>query len=210
MTLAGNNAPGLNFVEVSPEVTWTASTTVNIVTFPANSRTAADRPTSATYDTDDPLATFAGSVEFRGYLTLITGPGLRLELGDFSLLRDPARAGSLGGLASGWLLRNNRPGFTAAAFDLQTPGSVVGSSTAFSFSAGLLVSPELAATLQGTTQELPAGFAAGNFQLAATAQPAAGPNPIPLPPALYVGLLTLAGLSACGAVRTRIRPSRAR
>jgi hypothetical protein len=202
LPISNPGAGGWTLIGVSSDVTPTPGVfrTVTSVGVPVNSRTDAVRPTDATYNTSNPLATFAGDIEMRGYLTYLYGSGLTLELGDFSLSRDAARAGMLGGLASGYYLRSNRPGGPGIAFDIQSP-TMVGDTTSFTFGGTLLASPELGQFFQPFGQAGFVGSSLGSINIGGAAQP--GASAVPLPAAFYPGLVVLVGMIGGCAARKR-------
>jgi hypothetical protein len=158
---------------------------------------------TATFDTADPLATFVGAIVSSGYLFYfkgydgVNGQGT-FELGEFSLEFDAARIGTLGGLASGFFLRNGRVDGPTVAFDIGNP-NVAATTTSFTFSGDLLGSPEFAQFLQPHATPDFVGWTAGQILVEATAQATGGPPPangIPLPAAFPAALMTMAGLLA--------------
>ena len=205
-TLTNSNPAGggWTLIATSPGVTTTAGGTTFTATFPVNTRTDPARPTSATYDTANPAGTYAGTVELSGFLTFLFGNGQTLELGDFSLAFDASRAGTLNGQASGFILRNNRGSAgPSVAFDVQNPPTVLANTTSFSFTGGLLASPELAQFLSPFAQPNYAGTNLGSINVTATAQPAG--TVIPLPPAVYPAAVLLAGMAAAQTYLARRR-----
>lgn len=206
LTISNPAGSGWTLIAHSPDVTTTSGKTFFTATFPVNSRTNPTRPTSATFDTANPAGTYAGSVEISGFLTFLFGNGQTLELGDFSLAFDAARAGTLNGQASGYFLRNGRGSAgPAVAFDVQNPPSILGDTTSFTFSGGLLASPELAQFMAPFAQPNYAGTNLGSITVSAAAQPTG--TVIPLPPAVYPAAFVLAGVVAAQAYRARRRPA---
>lgn len=207
-TLTNSNPAGggWTLIATSPGVTTTAGGTTFTATFPVNSRTDPARPTSATFDTANPAGTYAGTIEMSGFLTFLFGNGQTLQLGDFSLAFDASRTGTLNGQASGFFVRNNRGSAgPSVAFDVQNPPSILANTTSFTFSGGLLASPELAQFLAPFAQPNYAGTNLGTLNITATAQPTT--TVIPLPPAVYPATAVLACMIAAHTYLARRRPA---
>lgn len=117
------------------------------VAFPINARDAATLPTTFVYDTDNFLSpgTFSGTIEHTGSVFFNTDT---IELGDFTIGFDASRAGTLGGLASGFFVAKTTGTATIpdTLFDIEATAAS-GTTSALSISANLLVSPELGAFL---------------------------------------------------------------
>jgi len=101
--------------------------------------------TTFSYDPADFLGSFAGSIEHDGQVLFNSDT---IVVGDFSIGFDAARAGTLGGLASGFFVESTT-GIEAILFDVQTPSALTADETEFSVTANVLVSPEFGAFLFG-------------------------------------------------------------
>ena len=159
------------------------------VAFPVTPRDGAERPTTFTYDPADFLGTFSGTIEHRGSVLFNDGS---IEAGDFTIGFDAARAGTLGGAASGFYVRSNA-GLDATLFDVAAPDALSAGESALTIDADLLVSPEFAALLRNAglaTADL-TGADAGDAGVSATANAV----PIPAPAALGVVGLGIVGFA---------------
>ena len=115
------------------------------VAFSINSRDA-DDPTTFAYDSDDFLGTFSGSIAHTGSVFFNDAS---IEVGDFTIGFDAARAGSLGGEASGFFVASTA-GIDATLFDIGNPTGLTASDTALVIDAPLLVSLEFSDILSSS------------------------------------------------------------
>ena len=166
------------------------------VAFPITPRDAAVRPTTFSYDSSDFLNTFSGTIEHAGTVSFNENA---ITVGNFTIGFDSARAGTLGGIASGFYVQSNTD-VNAILFDVANPGSLDASETLLAIDADLLVSPEFGQFLLGgglASSDL-AGADVGNARVAAIGVAdngggnGGGGNVIPLPPAVVPGLIALA------------------
>ncbi len=144
-----SSAAGLTFSSVSSDVIAPGSI-ADSVAFPINSRSAATLPTTFAYDPGAFPAggSFSGTIEHSGSVLFNSDT---IELGNFTIGFDGARAGTLGGLASGFFVANNVSGAVpapVALFDIQVTGASPLPSS-LTVDGALLVSPELGAFLLG-------------------------------------------------------------
>jgi hypothetical protein len=159
------------------------------VAFPINARTDTP-PTTATFDDTDFLGTYAGVIEHIGVLTFeIPGPA-NVDVGDFTIGFDPARAGTLGGLASGFFVEST-VGIQETLFDLGAPSTLVASSTELTIGAEVLVSPEFGQFLFDNS------LSSTNLQGAAVGD-ALVEGVVPTP-----GVVAVAAIAGLGATRRR-------
>lgn len=112
------------------------------VAFPINARDAESPllPTTFSYDAPE-LAPFSGAIEHEGTITFNDA----ITVGNFTIGFDGARAGSLGGLASGFFVASNTA-VEAILFDIELTGATTGAAF-LEVSGNLLVSPEFAQIL---------------------------------------------------------------
>lgn len=108
------------------------------VAFPINPRDAASLPTTFAYDASDFLGTFSGTIEHTGSVLFNSDT---VEVGNFTIGFDPARAGTLGGAASGFFVESTT-GIAAILFDIAAPGKLDPTPSSLTIGADLLVSPE--------------------------------------------------------------------
>ncbi len=115
------------------------------VAFPINARDAGDGllPTTFSYDTGDFLGTFSGTIEHEGSVLFNDDT---VEVGNFTIGFDPARAGTLGGNASGFFVAST-VGIEAILFDVANPSGLSANLLGAQIEADLLVSPEFGAFL---------------------------------------------------------------
>jgi hypothetical protein len=134
-----SSAANLNLSGVSPEVI-VPGTLPDSVAFGINPRDAIAPalPTTFAYDSDDFLGTFSGTIEHTGSVFFNDDA---IEVGDFTIAFDAARAGTLGGNASGFYVASTA-GLPAILFDVENPTTLVASETELTIGADLLVSPE--------------------------------------------------------------------
>ena len=184
LDLAALESAGLTLSSVSDEVEAPGDIP-DSVAFPINPRSAAPRPTSFSYDPADFINTFGGTIEHTGSVFFNDSA---VEVGDFTIAFDAARAGTLNGSASGFYVQSNA-GANAILFDVAAPDALDAQNDFLTIDADLLVSPEFAAVLQslsGQTVDF-SGADVGNARVAAAA--------IPLPPAVLPGLIGLASVA---------------
>ncbi len=138
-------AAGLVLSSVSPEVESPGSLPGSVA-FPINARDASAPllPTSFTYDPNDFLGSFAGTIEHDGSVLFNADV---IEVGNFTIGFDPARAGTLGGEASGFFVESTT-GIAAILFDLRNPSLLDPAASTLTIGADLLVSPEFADVLE--------------------------------------------------------------
>lgn len=110
------------------------------VAFPINARDAhaALLPTTFAYDPSDFLGTFSGAIEHEGSVLFNNDT---VEVGNFTIGFDAARAGTLGGLASGFFVEST-VGIAAILFDVAAPSQLDATPGSLTIGADLLVSPE--------------------------------------------------------------------
>ncbi len=115
------------------------------VAFPINARDAhaALLPTTFSYDPGDFLGTFGGTIEHEGSVLFNDGT---VEVGNFTIGFDGARAGTLGGSASGFFVEST-VGIAAILFDIAAPSQLDAGPGSLTIGADLLVSPEFGAFL---------------------------------------------------------------
>jgi hypothetical protein len=167
------SAAGLTISSVSSDVIVPGSLPGSVA-FGINPRDAAAPalPTTFSYDPTNFLGTFAGTIEHSGSVLFNADA---IEVGDFTIGFDAARAGTLGGAASGFFVRSTT-GIPAILFDVENPGSLTATSTALTIGADLLVSPEFGQLLLdvGLASTNLAGADVGDALVEATAVPAPG------------------------------------
>lgn len=134
-------ATGLALSGVSDEVI-APGTLEGSVAFPINARDAADLPTTFAYTLGDFGNTFSGTIEHTGSVFFNDGT---VEVGNFTIGFDAARAGTLDGAASGFFVESTT-GVAAILFDVALTGAVP-AGDALTVSGDLLVSPEFAGFL---------------------------------------------------------------
>lgn len=113
------------------------------VAFGITSRDADDLPTTFAYDATDFFGSFGGTIEHRGSVFFNDGT---VEVGNFTIGFDAARAGTLDGNASGFYVESTT-GVSAILFDVANPSTLFASSLEAVVGADLLVSPEFAGFL---------------------------------------------------------------
>ncbi len=143
-TAALSSAAGLTLSGISPDVIVPGNLP-DSVAFGINPRSAAAPllPTTFAYDSDSFLTTFSGRIEHAGSVFFNDGA---VQVGNFTIGFDAARAGTLGGLASGFFVAST-VGINATLFDVQAPSELVAGADELRIAANLLVSPELGAFL---------------------------------------------------------------
>lgn len=122
------------------------------VAFPINSRNATPPLLSTTfsYDPADFLGSFNGTIEHVGSVFFNADS---VEVGNFTIAFDAARAGTLGGNASGFYVQST-VGLPALLFDVAAPSLLLAEPGSLTIQANLLVSPEFGDFLftQGLSQ----------------------------------------------------------
>lgn len=139
-----SSAAGLDLSSVSSEVIAPGSLGPDSVAFGINARDAASLPTTFAYDPSDFLNTFSGTIEHTGSVFFNSDA---VEVGNFTIGFDAARAGTLGGLASGFFVESTT-GIAATLFDIENPSTLTPTAADLTIEANLLVSPEFATFLQ--------------------------------------------------------------
>jgi len=179
-------------------------------TFTINPRDAAVRPTTFTYDSDAFTGSTTGRIEHTGSLAFNDGA---VTTGELAVAYDPARA--VGG-RSGMYLTSGAGTTTGPLFDLVlNAGLLNATESALTVGAELLLAPELGTALTtaglATTDAIAAvaGRDLGDLQVNATAMAddvTPPPAAVPLPAAVAMGLVTLAGVGG-SRVLARVRRS---
>jgi hypothetical protein len=163
------SAANLTLSGVSPDVIAPGSIP-NSVAFTINPRNAAILPTTFSYDpaTFPAAGSFSGTIEHQGSVFFNANA---VEVGDFTIGFSAARAGTLGGQASGFYVASTT-GIAAILFDLKV-NSANPQPTSLSVGADLLVSPEFGSFLfsGGLSTTNLQGADVGNALVAATAVP---------------------------------------
>jgi hypothetical protein len=151
-----SSAASLDLSSVSGAVIAPGNLGPDSVAFPINARDAMnpDLPTTFSYDPSDFLGTFSGTIEHTGSVRFNSDT---IEVGDFTVGFDAARAGQLGGLASGFFVQDT-VSLGAILFDVENPSSLMVSATELEIGANLLVSPEFGQFLFDN------GFSSTNLQ----------------------------------------------
>lgn len=175
------SAASLELSGVSPDVGMGALP--GSVAFDINPRDAATFPTTFSYDPSDFLGTFSGRIEHTGSVFFNNDT---VEVGNFTIGFDAGRAGTLGGLASGFYVEST-VGISAILFDIQNPDTLNPTETELTIGANLLVSPEFGSFLFDN------GFSSSNLQGADVGDALVEATAIPVPGALAV--FALAGLA---------------
>jgi hypothetical protein len=158
------------------------------VAFAITPRDAATLPTTFTYDpaTFPALGSFSGTIEHAGSVFFNDNA---VEVGDFTIGFDVARAGQLGGAASGFFVASTT-GISAILFDIETPSLAEVAPDSLRVGADLLVSPEFASFLQG------AGLASSDLSGADVGDALVEATAIPEPAAALCALTAVACASA--------------
>lgn len=163
------SAASLNLSSVSADVIAPGSLPGSVA-FPINSRTAATLPTTFSYNpaTFPALGSFAGAIEHQGSVFFNANA---VEVGDFTIGFNAARAGTLGGQASGFYVESTT-GIAAILFDLKVNGANP-QPTSLVVDADLLVSPEFGSFLLsgGLSTANLQGADVGDARVSATAVP---------------------------------------
>ncbi len=177
-----SSAAGLTLSGVSADVI-SPGALEGSVAFGINSRTAAapSLPTTFAYDDSDFLGTFSGTIEHTGSVFFNDNA---VEVGNFSIAFDAARAGTLSGLASGFYV-SSTTGLEALLFDIENPSTLEATASSLTVGANLLVSPEFAGFLQAN------GLATADLS-GADVGDALVQGLVPEPSSLALGLMSLA------------------
>ncbi|MEC9373466.1 MAG: PEP-CTERM sorting domain-containing protein [Planctomycetota bacterium] len=179
-------AASLELSSVSAEVIAPGALGPDSVAFPINSRSASSLPTTFSYDPDNFLTTFSGTIEHTGVVRFNADS---VEVGNFTIGYDAARAGTLGGAASGFFVQSTA-GVAAILFDIENPTTLEATDSNLNIAANLLVSPEFGQFLFDNA------FSSSNLAGADVGD--ALVNAIPAP-----GTLAVAGLGALALARRR-------
>lgn len=131
-------AASLDLSGVSGPVIAPGNLGADSVAFPINARDAASLPTTFSYDPMDFLGSFSGTIEHIGSVLFNSDT---VEVGNFTIGFDGARAGTLGGLASGFFVEST-VGIQAILFDIGAPSQLDATPSSLTIGADLLVSPE--------------------------------------------------------------------
>lgn len=162
------------------------------VAFPITPRDAASLPTTFAYDSTDFLNTFSGTIEHQGSVFFNANA---VEVGNFTIGFDAARAGTLAGAASGFYVESTT-GIPAILFDIENPSTLEPTDLSLTVGANLLVSPEFASFLQSN------GLATANLA-GADVGDALVQGVVPEPSSLGLALLGL--LASLRVARSRTR-----
>jgi hypothetical protein len=135
-----SSAANLDLSSVSADVIVPGNLGADSVAFGINPRDAMNPllPTTFSYDPADFLNTFGGTIEHLGSVFFNTDT---IEVGNFTIAFDAARAGTLGGNASGFYLEST-VGIAAILFDVANPSELTPTMDTLTIAADLLVSPE--------------------------------------------------------------------
>lgn len=140
-----SSAAGLNVSGIGGPVIAPGDLGADSVAFPVNSRNVAlpALATTFSYDPADFLGSFSGTIEHSGTVLFNADA---VEVGNFTIAFDAARAGTLGGNASGFFVEST-VGIQAILFDIENPTQLSPTDSSLTVAANLLVSPELGAFL---------------------------------------------------------------
>jgi hypothetical protein len=178
---------GLTLTGVSDDVLLPGSLGEESVAFGINARDAGDRPTTLSYDTDDPAATVSGALEHTGSVTFNGS----ITIGDFSI-SDAGNIVETGALVSDTIIPLGGLFFAVA------DGSFIADETELSVGGDLEVTAGFAAILEelGLVEDGSGlvGVDVGDFRIEADVTAAAMPAPVPLPAAFPLLLFALGGL----------------
>ena len=177
-----SSAASLDLSGVSGPVIAPGNLGGDSVAFPINSRSAANLPTTFSYDPNDFLGSFSGTIEHSGSVLFNSDT---VEVGNFTIGFDANRVGTLNGNASGFFVESTT-GIAAILFDIAPPGKLSATSTELTIGADLLVSPEFGSFLFDN------GLSSSNLQGADVGDALVEAIPSPSGAAL----LAFAGLSA--------------
>ena len=139
------SAAGLTISGTSDEVIVPGNISTDSVAFGINSpsATAPLLPTTFSYDSDDFLTTFSGTIEHLGSVFFNTDT---VEVGNFTIGFDGARASAT---TSGFFVEST-VGISAILFDVAPPTALSATATDLTIAADLLVSPDFAGFLNDT------------------------------------------------------------
>ncbi len=154
------------------------------VAFSINSRTASSLPTTFSYDPADFLGSFSGTIEHTGSVFFNTDT---VEVGNFTIGFDPARAGTLGGAGTGFFVESTT-GIAAILFDIVNIGTLEPTPTSLDIGADLAVSPEFGGFLFDN------GLSATDLQGAVVGS-ALVEGVVPEPSSFVLLLMSLVGVS---------------
>jgi len=133
---------GLSLSSVSPSVTAPGNLGVDSVAFGINAPDGT-LPTTFSYDSDDFLNTFAGTIEHTGSVFFNSDA---IEVGNFTIGFDSNRVGAFGGLASGFFVEST-VGIEAILFDIENTDTLSAGTESLTIGANLLVSDEFGSFL---------------------------------------------------------------
>ncbi len=173
------SAASLSLSGVSGDVIAPGNLGDGSVAFGITPRDAGTLPTTFSYDSDDFLGSFSGTIEHFGSVFFNNGT---VEVGDFTIGFD---AGRVGGDRSGFFVASNA-GIAAILFDVGAPSALDVTASSLTIGADLLVSSEFAGFLQAN------GLASGDLTGADVGD--ALVQVVPAPGG--VAMLGLAGLAA--------------
>lgn len=134
-------AASLSLSGVSGDVIALGNLGDGSVAFGITPRDAGTLPTTFSYDSDDFLGTFSGTIEHSGSVFFNDNT---VEVGDFTIGFDAAR---VGGDRSGFFVASNA-GIAAILFDVGSPSTLDVTAGSLTIGADLLVSAEFAGFLQ--------------------------------------------------------------
>lgn len=136
-TAALSSAAGLDLSSVSGNVVVPGDLGAGSVAFLINPRDAVnpDLPTTFSYDPNDFLGTFSGTIEHTGSVFFNSDA---VEVGNFTIGFDGGRAS---GSVSGFFVEST-VGIPAILFDVENPSTLNPTSGSLTIAANLLVSPE--------------------------------------------------------------------
>lgn len=132
-----SSAASLELSGVSPDVIAPGNLGDGSVAFGINARDAASLPTTFSYDSDDFLGTFGGTIEHSGSVFFNDDT---VEVGDFTIGFDAMR---VGGDRSGFFVASTT-GISAILFDVANPSTLEATASSLEIQADLLVSSEFA------------------------------------------------------------------
>ncbi|MEM7313239.1 MAG: hypothetical protein AAF497_08815 [Planctomycetota bacterium] len=182
-------AASLTLSSVSSDVI-VPGTIPDSVAFPINPRDAASLPTTFSYDPADFLGSFSGSIEHTGSVFFNNDT---VEVGNFTIGFDGARAGNLGGAGTGFFVASTT-GIAATLFDITNIGPLTPTASSLEIGADLIVSPEFGGFLFDN------GLSATNLE-GALVGTALVQGVVPEPASLT--MVVMAALGMLGLVRRR-------
>ena len=133
-------AASLDLSGVSGDVIAPGALGADSVAFGINPRNASSLPTTFSYDPNDFLGTFSGTIEHTGSVFFNSNT---VEVGDFTIAFDAAR---VGGVRSGFFVASTT-GISAILFDVGAPSTLDATASSLTIGADLLVSAEFAGFL---------------------------------------------------------------